>query len=343
MSPSRTLAKELFIESKSKSLYVLIVSVLSSLLNSVGLVLLVPILFKSFNINVASEISSGIEKTFDKYFYWLPGSHSAWLLLTVLLLFISKNLLIAARVHLVSDLTKTQYTRLRARLLSHILNKDLHYFLKVGNGTILNLLNANVDRAARLMVDAIEFLGMAFQLCAYIGVMMYISWKLCVICFVFVGPLLLINRIISNRARDMGSDLSRSNSELAQKLNDLLNGIRYVKLSAREKDHTKWIADKTDSIMGRFAKLSFLSSIGQPIVELSALVVLIAMVTFLSFVDRQSIVGADAFFSYLLILSRAMPLVNQVSNLRVEIASGAGFMTEIATVLQDSSYESKFG
>jgi subfamily B ATP-binding cassette protein MsbA len=335
----RPLIFKLYSTNKRWSVGILVVSITGTFLNSIGLIMLVPILFQTFNLNFSQNLASAITKQFDKYLFWLPGGHGPWLLFFLLLLFVAKNALTVLRVRLVSDLTKRHMLSIRSQLLTHILSKDLHFFIKTGSGAILTQLNVNVDKVASLMVDVIEIFGMAFQLVSYAVVLTLISWKLCLICAVCTAPLILLTRITARKARSLSMDQVHSYNQLAQTLSDLLHGIRFVKLSGRESDHVQWVNSISEQILTRVSKMQFLYNISGPIIELAALGVLLAMISSLTFLGLQSTVDAEKFFSYLLILFRALPLFSNVANKRVEISGNTGALNSLQSVLRDMSFQ----
>ena len=328
----------LVIEQKSSTICIFIVSVVSTLLNSLGLTLLVPILFKVFHLSSSNTGPSKIEQIIDKYLYWLPGDGALSLLGFVIFLFIIKNTLIAFRVYLAANIGNKHLIYFRSELLKHYLKKDLHFFNKEGSGNILNNLILNVEKSSKVIIDSIEAIGMSIQLLAYGCVLTFISWQLFAICFLFFLPLVVLLKKMGRNVKRLSAERSNKFGALSQSLNDTIRGIRFVKLANRETDHIGWGNNQSQFLQEKLTKITFLSNIGQPITEVSAIIILMGFIAAIILLGTSSAVTIDSFFSFLLILSRALPLFNIVVNKALEIAGNYGTLTEVEKSLADNKW-----
>jgi len=328
----------IILKQKKISILIFAVSVFSTLLNSLGLTLLIPILFKIFNISTGSSSFAKIDILIEKYFWWLPGDGPLVLLGFAVTLFILKNSLIAIRVMLVAKISQRHLLFFRTELLKHYLKKDLHFFYKEGSGNISNQLLMNVEKSSKVIVDTIESLGMSIQLMAYGCVLTYISWQLSLVCFIAFVPLIALLKYIGKSVKKLSVDRAAKFGALSQSINDTIRGIRLVKLANHEKEHADWVAHLSRDLQERLSKSTFLTGIGQPITELSAIFILIGFVLTLLHIGPEANIGIDNFFSFLLILSRALPLFNIVVNRVIEIAGTYGTLNAVELALNDNKW-----
>lgn len=328
----------IILKQRKISILIFAVSILSTLLNSLGLTLLIPILFKIFNINTGSNSFAKIDNLISQYLSWLPGNGPLVLLGFAVTLFILKNSLIAVRVMLVAKISQRHLLFFRTELLKHYLKKDLHFFYKEGSGNISNQLLMNVEKSSKVIVDTIESLGMSIQLFAYACVLSYISWQLFLVCFVAFVPLITLLKFIGRTVKKLSVDRATKFGALSQSINDTIRGIRLVKLANHEKEHSDWVENLSQELQERLSKITFLTGIGQPITELAAIFILIGFILTLLYLGPQSNIGIDSFFSFLLILSRTLPLFNIVVSRVIEIAGTYGTLSAVEVALNDNRW-----
>lgn len=333
-----SIVRKIIKNEKKISSVIFAISVVSTLLNSLGLTLLVPILFKVFNTNKLNNSFTKIDLLITEYLWWLPGNGPLVLLAFAVSLFVVKNFLIAIRVYLIAKITQRHLLFFRTELMRHYLKKDIHFFYKEGSGNISNQLLMNVEKSSKVITDTIESIGMSVQLFAYACVLTYISWQLFLVCFVIFIPLISLLKFIGKSVKLLSIERAAKFGTLSQSINDTIKGIRLVKLANREKEHTDWVEELSKGLQNRLTRIMFLSGIGQPITEVTAILILISFIVTLMHLGASSGVSIDSFFSFLLILSRSLPLFNIVVNRLIEIAGNYGTLSAVEDSLNDQKW-----
>ncbi|MEZ4814565.1 MAG: ABC transporter ATP-binding protein [Bdellovibrionota bacterium] len=328
---------KVILKQKKISALIFFFSALSTILNSIGLTLLVPVLFKVFNIGSDALGVSKIDSLIAKYLWWLP-SNPLCLLAFAVSLFIFKNALITLRVFLVAKISQRHLLQFRTELIKHYLKKDLHFFYKEGSGNISNQLLMNVEKSAKVIVDTIESLGMCVQLLAYACVLTYISWQLFLVCFVGFFPLIFTLKFIRNRVKVLSLQRAVKFGVLSQSINDTIRGIRLVKLANEEKKHADWVEHLSKDLQEKLTKISFLTGVAQPITEVAAIIILVSFISAVVYLGPSANVKIDTFFTFLLILSRSLPLFNIVLNRVIEIAGAYGTLKSVELALADKRW-----
>lgn len=335
---SSSLLIRYILKDKTGSLLILAFSFISSTLSSLGLGLLVPVIFKVFRFETSDKGPGLFEKILDKYLFFIPHDSSASLLLFVIILFLVKNVLIGIRTYLIAKALNKNLVNFRTDLSTHFLKKDLYFYYKEGSGRILNQLLGNVEKASRSITNFIELIGMTFQLIAYFIVLTLISWKLFALCLLFLGPLVYLLKKSSATLKELSRSKAGLSGSFSQKINDTVRGIRSVKLANREQDHINWIRRETLKTQDLSTTMFLLMNIKQPITEMAAVFIFLGFGAASLYYQEAFTLELNTFFSFMLLLSRALPLFNVVTTKSLEIVAESGVLSEIYNALEDKRW-----
>lgn len=179
---------------------------------------------------------------------------------------------------------------------------------------------------------------MTFQLIAYFIVLTLISWKLFALCLLFLGPLVYLLKKSSATLKELSRSKAGLSGSFSQKINDTVRGIRSVKLANREQDHINWIRRETLKTQDLSTTMFLLMNIKQPITEMAAVFIFLGFGAASLYYQEAFTLELNTFFSFMLLLSRALPLFNVVTTKSLEIVAESGVLSEIYNALEDKRW-----
>ncbi|MEZ5101801.1 MAG: ABC transporter ATP-binding protein [Thermoleophilia bacterium] len=148
-----------------------------------------------------------------------------------------RGVLYAWQITLATRVGQEVVLRLRRRLFRRIQKLGLDFHARSSTGDLLTRLTSDVDVLRELMVGGIlSILSEGLVLVAFLAVMYVMEWRLALLATVAMPVVFVLMLVYGGRIRASTREQRRTESELAGRVAEVLNGIHLVQLFARERD-----------------------------------------------------------------------------------------------------------
>ena len=156
----------------------------------------------------------------------------AWLCVLVLIIgyvfeVINVVLLEWAGQHITHDL--------RQKLVAHVLNQSAGFHDATPSGRLVARLTNDIQNLSEMIKSvAVTFFQDAFILTGIVVMMLYLNWKLALITFILLPPIMAFTAIFRRLARDAFRELRVKVAQINSVLGETISGIRIIQAFRRE-------------------------------------------------------------------------------------------------------------
>lgn len=129
---------------------------------------------------------------------------------------------------------------LRKKMVTKIQGLSLSFIGKRHTGALLNRITGDTERVKRFMQDTFcNFFAQLINLAALIVIMLIMNWKLALAAFAFAPIIVIFSKTFWPHIRRIYHNQWKKYDKINSKLQDVLSGIRVVKVFGKEKDETE--------------------------------------------------------------------------------------------------------
>lgn len=232
ISPFRLFNKVLSEAPKPGLLLLLLLMLLVSILESVGLVLLVPMLESLGNgVNANNALSETVRGLFT--FLQLPFG-LAGLLVLFCILVVLRSILSVIRARQNTRLQTELIDRVRRRCYSALLYADWRWLVTGRRSDHANTLMNEVNQLSNGLYFGIQLIGTSITMAAYLLAAMTLSWQACLVSMAAGVLIFFMLKGLRRQAQQLGQTMSHAERDLMGNVQESLGGIKLAKILGAE-------------------------------------------------------------------------------------------------------------
>lgn len=225
--------------------------------------------------------------------------------------------------------------RLRKSIFEQLISLNLGYYSQTRSGDLINCLNNEIATIQRGFGAASAFAIRGSTLLVYIVAMFLISWQLSIASLLLFGMLSVMISSFVVRVREASFPVSQAGADFTSTGIELISAMRTIQTSSTqdfERARFYRISEKVKAVLFRLNKAVDLI---RPLAEAISTTILICVIVsaFNIFVVSGQLQTASL-LTFMFVLFRMMPLIEQVNGLRVELGSYGGSIDKIKQVLK---------
>jgi len=304
-----------------------------AIFNGIGTTLIVPLLLAFLGQQTAlfKDTPPLIQKALNLFSGLNERERLLCLFGTILLAIILKNMANYGNSLVSSRLSQNLVSDIRLESLRIALEVDLDFYAKQKTGHILNIINDEVARVASGIRALINLSTTVITISVFVWLLIYLSWQLTIFSVFLLGLVALINQFFIRASRHFGKVLSLKSRDYSNKLFEILTGIRLIKTVSNEAQEYNKIAQLIrDREKAEFQFQSIAALMG-PFNEVSGIITVLLMVVVGRYLFAVQVrYFAPILLTYLIVLFRLLPLINQLNTTRSQLAN-LSYGIEIAT------------
>jgi ATP-binding cassette, subfamily B, bacterial MsbA len=199
-----------------------------------------------------------------------------------------------------------------------LLDVDLDFYAKHKNGDIMSHLAHDLPQTAGIIQTGILTLRTIVSILTHLGILILISWQLTLISTALLAIVFFCNQVFLNLSKNLGKEASETSKKYSNKILEIIMAnrlIRTVKTEDKEYQSAKKLTLDLEKI--QFHLQANDQAMG-PINEVLGVLVLLAIVIS----GRYLFSGNTAvlLMTYLLVLYKLLPFVNQLNQARNQLA-----------------------
>jgi ATP-binding cassette, subfamily B, bacterial MsbA len=303
----------------------IILSFSSALFSGVSTALIVPIVLallgKELSFKGAPKILQQPLSLLDGF----SGETQIWIMLAlVLLVIILKNTTTFFGFMISNQLNRSLVNGMRLEGIDLLLKVDFDFYTKNKIGHLLSYINQESAITAGLLKSFISMFTTVLTILVYIWLLLVISWQITLVSTFLAGVVALSNQFLIAKSKVMGKELAKTSMEYGGKLQEILSGIRLIKLASNEPEEYKRLKKLIKQREEAQYRSQIYSGIIAPINEISSIVIVLAIVVVGRYFFAEEIKTGEAstlLLTYLVILFRMLPFVGKLNSERSKHAS----------------------
>lgn len=311
--------------------------ILSSLLDGVGIGLMIPFLRLLLNERGAFRLpqmalTEGLN-------LWL-SQQAPSVLLGLFALILMGTLVLKGYFYYLSQVLTSYYrealvARVKKQLYKIYINSPIAFFDNVQLGKVISTLQGEVLDLNKMLTYFFTGLTNLLILLTYLGTLLLVSWKLTLLTTFLISGVALGLTYILKRIKKTGSEVLAAKRAMGARVLDTLGGIRIVKSYAAESFELNRFNKICQDTMDASNSLARKRSLIDPLTELAtlaaAMVILISSYT--SLISR-GLLSTSELLVFMLVLIRIIPVTKKINNARGTLQETRPALGKIAEALR---------
>jgi ABC-type multidrug transport system fused ATPase/permease subunit len=303
-----------------KNLIVALIGMIAiSLLEGIGILLLLPMLSLSGIIDSATGAS-----VVSRIFWFLPELSKSDSLVIVLGVFISLATLqyVFQRILTIRNLNiQLRYmTGIRVELYGALLRAGWDFFIRKRKSDLVHSLTEDFGRVSVGVTITLQFLAAVVFTIIQLGLAFYLSPELTAMIIACGAALAFYSRKHVKRSKSLGERMSEIAKSYMGGISDQLNGMKEIKSNTIERSRLAWFREMVLRVNQEQLSFARLLSTSQFVYKLSSAVFIAAFIwLFYSFLRAET----GQLLLVILIFSRLWPRFNGIQSNLQQIASSA--------------------
>lgn len=225
--------------------------------------------------------------------------------------------------------------RLRRSLFEQLQSLSLSYYSKTRSGELINSIRGETNQLQQAFNVISIFISQGSTLLVYVTLMFILSWQLSIAAFMVFGLLSVGVSTITAKVREASFDVPKANGQFSSTTLEFINGIRTVHASATQDFERQRFYKATGRVVNATAKVAKLSTLVGPLTQgmSGTLLILMVAVAFNALVESGQM-RATILLTFLLTLSRTMPVVTHINGAWTKLNSFQGAFHNIKELLR---------
>jgi subfamily B ATP-binding cassette protein MsbA len=253
----------------------------------------------------------------------------------LLVIFFAKSLFGYLQTYVMVSIEQRVTRDVRDRLFMHFSELSLSFFHGTRTGQLISRVTNDVMLVRRAMVATFANLFREALLAVlYLGLAVWISWRLAVITFVVLPPIVLLMAKIGQRLRKRSARLQEKMADITSTLEEAIAGIRVVKAFGMEGYERRRFFAHTADYLRKSMRVELLAAAASPLIEYLGVV---GVVIILWYGGRQVVLGGsvtpDWFLVFLGAVLSSMDPLRKVSRANNDLQIGLAAASRIFDIL----------
>ena len=264
-----------------------------------------------------------------------PGAALGKICIALLVVFFLKSLFGYLQTFLMITVEQSVIRDIRNALFSHLNELSLSFFHGSRTGLLISRITNDVTLVRRALVATFANLFReSLMAVLYLGLAIWVSWRLALITFAVLPPILFLMARIGQRLRRRSARLQEKMADITSTLEEAISGVRVVKAFAMEDYERKRFFKHTWDYFRTSIRLELLGAAAGPLVEYLGV---IGVVVILWYGGRQVVLGGavspDWFLVFLGAALSAMDPMRKLSRANNDLQVGIAAAGRIFSVL----------
>ncbi|MGN7229584.1 ABC transporter ATP-binding protein [Priestia megaterium] len=301
-----------------KKLYVnLLATVFMSLLEGIGILLLIPMLSLSGIVNLDTGESS-ILRIFS-FLQDIPGAKSLLLILSIYVLIVTGQTILQRQITIQNRVIQLGFLRhMQLETYSTLLHANWEFFIKKRKSDLINIVLTEIARTSGGTTSFLQFVASLIFTCIQIVLALWLSPKITLFVLLCGLVIIFLNRKFLKRSLALGNrNFDLGKSYLAG-ITDQINGIKDIKSNTLEESRMSWYCSITEAMKNEQVEYTKLKTTSQSYYKISSAVLVAA---FIFAAVKLFHAEASQLMLIILIFSRLWPKVAGIQASMEQIAT----------------------
>ena len=225
--------------------------------------------------------------------------------------------------------------RLRKQLFEQFQALSLSYFSQTRSGELLNSLTREISQIRQAISVISVFIAKGATLLVYVLSIFLLSWQLTVISTMLFGLLSVGLSTLIARVREASFEISRAFGSFVSLAMEFISGIRTVQAFATQEFERRRFHRASGRIVKASEKVILARTLVGPLSQGIATTILIGiLVLAVAILIPNGQLQSASLLTFLLVLNRLMPIVQQLNGARAQLSSFQGALSNVRELLR---------
>ncbi|MEA5604523.1 ABC transporter ATP-binding protein [Nostoc sp. UHCC 0252] len=313
---------------------IVILGILSSFVEGLGISLFIPLLQSLIQTNSSVASSNFFVDFLNRIFINISTSNRFVIIaLCILGSIIFKSSLAYGNSILSAWLNARIGHRLRSGIFQQYLNLSYSFLENNESGKLMNILASETWRTCQALSTLIGIIISNCTVAIYGILLLLISWQLTLLVSVLMILVSLGIRLVTRHVKHLGEEAVEANSTLAKRMWEGYSGMKVIRAFGREAYEQELFDNASNKVVNTFLKLDIFTGMVQPISEILSTIILMLILVIALLIDRNSLPNL---LTFIFILYRLQPRVQQLDGARVNLLALTGAVAEVMSLLDSS-------
>ena len=314
---------------------VIVLGVLSSLAEGIGIGLFAPLL-SALLPGAEADAPPRLVSWLDRPFAGLPADRRIQAMALAIFVAILARALLSYLHRATFDWMDAEAGHaLRQRVFARLMGMGLSRVERDRSGHLLSVLATDTWRATEALKVTVHLAITTATVVIYGTLLMLLSWRLTLVVAVVSVLVSFVLRGLARRTALMGQTISTANADLAERMSQSIDGMRIIRAFGREDHESERFRNASDRVRTALARSGFLEGVVAPVFEVMAAALILGGLAFAA----GSGTRVSSALVFLFILYRLQPRLRDLDQGRVRLATLGASVTEVARILQAETDE----
>jgi subfamily B ATP-binding cassette protein MsbA len=317
---------------------IVILGVLSSLAEGLGISLFLPLLqtLNAKNEAAVPNLSTGNQllDTLGRFTQNIPSENRLWVVAACIFGSICLKTALTYAFSVVYNWLDARIShRLRTSIFEQLLAVSYRFLENDQSGKIFNVLATETWRTGQALSVVVHTIIGFFTLIVYVALLLLISWQLTLLVGVVMMVISLVVKLLTRRADALGRHATEANAMLAERMVEGLWGMKVIRTFGRENYERERFEDVSERVSTSFMRLGILGAAVNPIYEVLAA----ALLVFILITTMRDPANLAIVLVFILVLYRLQPRIKAIDEARVRLISLAPAVEEVVSLLSPNN------
>ncbi len=239
------------------------------------------------------------------------------------------------KTYLMITVEQSAIRDIRDRLFARLSELSLSFFHRERTGLLVSRITNDVTLVRRALVATFANLfGEALQALLYLGIAVWISWRLALVAFAVLPPIVLIIAKIGRRLRRRSVRIQEKMADIASTLEEAISGIRVVKAFGMEGYERERFFRHTREYFRTYVRMELLGALLGPLTEYLGVIGVVVLLWYGGrFVLTSRTVSPDWFIIFLAATLSTLQPFRKLSKANSELQVGLAAAGRIFQIL----------
>jgi subfamily B ATP-binding cassette protein MsbA len=311
---------------------IVVLGVLSSLAEGLGISLFIPLLQSLEGGEQASSNGNWLVQSLDGLFARIPAEQRLSVIsLAIFMSVLLKAVLAFGNSVLFKWLDARVSHRLRSSLFRQLLNVSYGYFQRRDSGKLLNTLSNETWRTSQALSVLVGMIITTCTLVVYSLLLLLISWQLTLLVGVAMTGIALVVRLLTRHVARLGQEATEANAVLSSRMLEGIWAMKIIRAFGREPFEQQRFDGASQRVSRTFYRLGIVGGAVSPVYEILAAALLVGIML----LTLQNPSNLAMFLVFLVLLYRLQPKIKALDSARVSLASLKAGVDEVNNLLAE--------
>lgn len=218
---------------------------------------------------------------------------------------------------------------LRRRIFRQLLTVNFGFIERQRSGRLLNVLGSDTWRTSEALKILVHLMITTSTVAVYVALLLMMSWRLTVLVAVAMLIISSVVRWLTRAARELGAKVQETNSELADRMVEGIDGMKVIRAFGQERHEQGRFEVASNRLRSVLLRMGLLDGVVHPVHEVLAASLLLLIL----FVAAPAAGGVSVLLVFAFVLYRVQPRVKDFDAARVRLASLSSSVQEVLSFL----------